>query len=97
VVVGQLRLGILSMSELEGMACGKPVVGEFRYPDTYDKAPPILTGDAPEECAAQVMRLLDSATLRASVGERSREWVVEHHDYRQVARLIEGYYAGTGV
>ena len=92
VVVGQLRLGIVSMSEQEAMACGKPVVGEFKYPEVYDVSPPILTGDTPEELAGQVVRLLNDDAARQAAGHRAREWVVTHHDYCMVAGLLESFY-----
>lgn len=92
VVVGQLRLGILSMSEAEAMACGRPVVGEFRYPEIYAEPPPILTGETPEELAGLVIHLLDDSDAREDVGRNSREWVTKYHDYRRVARILEAYY-----
>jgi len=92
VVVGQLRLGIISMSEQEAMACGKPIVGEFRYPEVYDEPPPILTGDTAEELTGQVIRLLNDENARQAAGHRAREWAVKHHDYRLVAGLLESYY-----
>lgn len=92
VVVGQLRLGIVSMSEAEAMACGRPVVGEFHYPETYSEQPPILTGETPEELAAHVVHLLDDTEERRELGRRSREWVMKHHDCRRVAHILESYY-----
>lgn len=92
VVVGQLRLGILSMSEQEAMACGKPVVGAFRYPEVYAEPPPIVTGETPEELAGQVIRLSNDDTARRTAGHRSREWVIKYHDHRLVATLLEPYY-----
>ena len=92
VVVGQLHLGILSMSELEAMSCGKPVVGQFHYPECYEEQPPMLTGETPEEWAAGILRLLDSGEERAALGERARRWVVKHHDYRRVAHVLREFY-----
>jgi glycosyltransferase involved in cell wall biosynthesis len=92
VAVGQLRLGIVSMSEAEAMACGKPVVGEFHYPEAYSEPPPILTGETPEALADHIVHLLDDADERRDVGRRSREWVMKHHDCRLVARMLESYY-----
>jgi glycosyltransferase involved in cell wall biosynthesis len=92
VVVGQLRLGILSMSELEAMACGVPVVGDFRFPDAYREPTPLVSGTDPAAWTAHILRLLDDASARAEIGERSRQWVVSHHDYRTVAGAVDEYY-----
>jgi len=95
IVVGQLRLGILSMSEMEAMACGKPIVGQYRYPEVYGEVPPVFAGETADELAGQVMSLADDATRRAAVGQESRAWVVKNHDYRTIARLLERYYHGV--
>ena len=92
VVVGQLHLGIIAVSETEAMSCGKPVVMESRYPEAYAELPPLLAGETPEELAGLVIYLLDDTDAREDVGRRSREWVMKHHDYRQVARILEAYY-----
>jgi len=92
VVVGQLWLGILSMSEAEAMACGKPVVMEYRYPEAYAEPPPLLIGEPPEELAGQVIHLLDDTDAREDLGRRSREWVIKYHDYLRVTRILEAHY-----
>jgi glycosyltransferase involved in cell wall biosynthesis len=95
VVVGQLHLGILSMSELEAMACGVPVVGDFRFSEVYSEPTPLIVGTGPAEWTAHILSLVGDAAARAQIGERSRQWVVSHHDYRTVAGTVDGYYERT--
>jgi len=92
VVVGQFKLGIVSMSELEAMACGKPVLSFFNYPEAYDEPPPIFSTRDAEEGAEMLARLVEDQQLRKEAGEKGRDWVEKHHEYIRVAKLVEGHY-----
>jgi glycosyltransferase involved in cell wall biosynthesis len=92
VVVGQLHLGIMAVSETETMPCGKPVVMDYRYPEAYTEPPPLLTGETPEELVDLVIHLLNDTDERQNLGRRSREWIMKYHDYYHLARLLEAYY-----
>ena len=92
IVVGQFGLGILSMLELEAMACGRPLVGYFRYPEVYDEPPPMLSTRDVREGSRLLAGLVEDAQAREQLGETARAWVEERHDYLKVARLVEGYY-----
>ena len=92
IVVGQFKLGIVSMSELEAMACGRPVVSHFNYPEVYDEPPPIFSTRDAEEGAEILARLVEDEQMRREAGERGRAWVEGHHDYAKVAQLVEGHY-----
>lgn len=92
IVVGQFKLGIVSMSELEAMACGKPVVAYFRYPEVYDEPPPIFSTRDTQEGAALLARLVEDYQMRKEIGEKGRAWVEKHHHFVKVAKLIESYY-----
>lgn len=92
VVIGQFKLGIVSMSELEAMACGKPVLSFFNYPEVYDEPPPIFSTRDVQEGAEMLVRLVEDDRLRKEAGEKGRAWVEKHHEYVNVARLVEGHY-----
>ena len=92
MVLGQFSLGILSMSELEAMACGKPVVSYFKYLEAYDAPPPLISGRHPEELADNMTALLEDSSARKELGESGRSWVEDHHDYLKVARMLEEHY-----
>ncbi len=92
IVMGQFKLGALGMSELEAMACGKPVLSFFNYPQAYDEPPPIFSTRDAEEGAEMLARLVEDQQLRKEAGEKGRAWVEKHHEYVNVAKFVEGRY-----
>ncbi len=92
VVIGQFGLGILSMVEMESMACGKPVVCYFNYGDWYPESPPVLSTNQPAQAADYLSALIESSVLRRQSGERGRAWVEEQHGYLTVAKQLEQIY-----
>ncbi len=92
IVVGQFGLGILSMSELEAMACARPVVCSFDYQDWYDGAPPLVQAKDENEIIEQIERLLAKPKLCEEIGLASWDWVIKHHDYTSVAKKLAEMY-----
>ena len=94
LVVGQFGLGILSMVELESMACGKPVVCNFEYGDWYPEPPPVLSTSQPAQAADYLSALIENPVLRHERGQSSRAWLEKHHGYLTLAeRLVQIYEA----
>lgn len=94
IVVGQAAVGALGMSELEALACGRPVVAPFRYAAAYGSPPPLVGADVsdPGEATAEIRRLAADTDRREAIGRESRAWVERHHGARRIAdRLVELY------
>jgi glycosyltransferase involved in cell wall biosynthesis len=89
VVLGQTRLGIAGMAELEAMSCGRPVVAWFNMGAAYTDPPPFFSPETPEGIARAAMELLDDPKARDEVGDRGRDWVVRHHQRDRIAARVE--------
>lgn len=92
IVVGQFALGILGMSEMEAMACARPVVCDFTYDLWYPEPPPILQAKTEDEVVMQIENLLENPRLCGEIGQAGRDWVVANHDYVSVARKLSQMY-----
>lgn len=95
IILGQFAIGSLGVSELESMACGKPVVSYVDgglYDPWYDEPPPLLAARDASAAAEAVANLVEHESLRNELGTQARRWVVQHHDYRQVAARLVGQY-----
>lgn len=91
LILGQFRLGVLGLSELEAMACGRPVAtflnGRFRK--SYGRPPPVLNITNPRSLAETIIGGLD---FDRGLGLRSLAWVHEFHDpVKLTRRLIHMY------
>ena len=92
VVIGQMGTGILTVSELEAMACGKAVVCNFQYDHKYLSPPPICYAGTALDCKNQVYSLLNTQGKRMQIGEQACQWVLKNADRRFLAsRLSEIY------
>jgi glycosyltransferase involved in cell wall biosynthesis len=82
-VIDQFVYGYYGGTGLEAAACGKPVVMRIR-PEHYEPLyhgdiAPVWNATTPQEAAAGVAALADSAQLRVDRGRQMREWLLRTH------------------
>ena len=94
VILGQQSpaIGALGLSELEAMACGKPVVCPFNYPDAYPQPPPVVASSTLEDAVNNILRLLDDPNLCISIGREARTWVSEYHNPQKIVKTLVDFY-----
>ena len=96
LVIGQMELGALGLSELEAMAAGRPLISGIdrrMYPG--DKPPVVSSHDA-DELVEQVRRLKDDAKRLANLSYEGREWIRRNHGFERHLQLLEDAYFGPG-
>lgn len=92
IVVGQISseirgmsYGVLGVSELEALSCGKPLVGHIRE-DLYEDVPPVLSSKEPKKIAENIEFLIENKKEREKMGKKSREWILRNCEYGKVVR-----------
>lgn len=80
---------------LEAMATGKAVLSTSLGCEGLDVTPgrDIVLADAPEDFALRAAELLRDGPTRKALGERARELVEEHYDWRAIIPRFEAVYA----
>jgi glycosyltransferase involved in cell wall biosynthesis len=92
VVVGQFGIGALTLSDMQAMSCGLPVIMSFRYADEYSNPPPLLNASTPAEVEDRLEFLYRTPEHREYLGPRARQWVIEQHGIPAVAARLDMLY-----
>ncbi len=93
IIVGQFAFGVLGMSELESLACGKPVICHSAYAEVYPDPPPVFASRDPAAIAGQILTWVAHPAAMAEIGAQGRAWAIKYHDYLSVSRQLETLYA----
>lgn len=92
LILGQLGTGILTCSELEAMACGKPVVCNFAFSGKYQNDPPIVFAKNSLEAKEKLVLLLADPSLAEATGKAGRVWINDYHKKETVAEMLISFY-----
>jgi glycosyltransferase involved in cell wall biosynthesis len=91
-VIGQMKLGILSLSELEAMARGRIVFMRLDQSLYADDPPPVVTIDGGDDLVAAIRRLQNDPGEIARLSGAGREWVARRHGLESYLEVLrEGY------
>lgn len=91
VVVGQISIGALGLSDLEAMAQARPLVAKFTLQEEYGGEAPLFntaTGQ-PFTLIQEILADPQSASLRSI---RGREWALNHHGASVLETRLESLY-----
>lgn len=92
IIIGQLKLDVIGVSELEAMMCKKPVVSNFNYSEFYNMKCPLIDTNDEEELNDHLNQLIISKEKRNELAQEQYLWVTENHDSDVIAlKLIEIY------
>ncbi len=92
VVVGQVFLGALGMSELQAMSCAKPVITSFRYEEAYPAPPPLCQVTTAQEVDEHLEHFFQHPEAATELGQKARRWVINHHSHQFLAVKLEMLY-----
>jgi glycosyltransferase involved in cell wall biosynthesis len=95
IVVGQMHQGILSLSELEAMAAGRPVITGIDWSLYRDDPPPVVAASNGDEVADAVERLKNDQIELARLSREGRAWVQRNHGHARHLRALEEAYFGA--
>jgi glycosyltransferase involved in cell wall biosynthesis len=88
LVLGQFHVGAVGLSELEALACGKPVCCYFDYEQYYPEQPPFLNSKSADKTVSTVFELMADRAKLCEVGAQGRDWVTRYHSVVSSARVL---------
>ena len=97
IVFDQFNAGIGTFGTVvpEALASAKPVILNYKkelHTWCFPELPPVLDAATEEAIVDRVVRLLDDAAYRRTLGEQGRDWFMRHHSSSFVAsRMIDVY------
>jgi len=92
-VVGQMKLGILSLSELEAMARGRVVFMRLDRSLYADDPPPVIDVSDGTALVDAVRRLQGDPDEFRRVSDAGRKWVAGHHGLESYLKVLAVGYA----
>lgn len=94
IVIGQLKVGAIGVSELEVMAHKRPLVSNFKYDEFYPEKCPLISCDNSKDVVKEVQKLIENAELRRKVAEKQFRWANKYHSDANIALKLVDIYKG---
>jgi glycosyltransferase involved in cell wall biosynthesis len=92
LILGQFKVGAIGMSELEAMACCRPVVCHFEYDEDYPTPPPLIKAKTSEEIFNIIEKYIEDPEVYLKDKKKYRDWVIENHSKEKIERMIFKHY-----
>jgi len=95
LAVSPIRYGAgIQNKVLEAMACGAPVIASSLAISALAVTPgqELLVADDPDDFAQQILRLLETPSLRERLSRSGRAYVEAHHDWGVIVANLEAIY-----
>jgi glycosyltransferase involved in cell wall biosynthesis len=97
LVIGQMKQGILSLSEIEALAAGRPLITAVDWSLYEDDRPPVVRASDAQEIIAAVEQLLSNPQRLALLSGEGREWVRRNHSPARHLQVLDASYFGRSV
>jgi glycosyltransferase involved in cell wall biosynthesis len=92
VVIGQMRQGILSLSEIEALAAGRPVITGIDPTLYQEGAPPVMAAHSPEGIIQAIEQLRADPDMFSRLAHAGPDWARRNHGYARHLELLEASY-----
>lgn len=94
LVIGQMKQGILGLSEIETLAAGRPLVTGVDRTLYQEDPPPLLAAANADEIVAAVTKVKRDSAELARLSVAGREWARRNHGFARHLELLEASYFG---
>jgi glycosyltransferase involved in cell wall biosynthesis len=96
VVIGQMRQGVLGLSELEAMAAGRPVLANVDLRFYGDDPPPVVDAKDGDGLINALRRLKSHPEEVQELSRAGRAWVERHHSPQRHLEVLSREYSKIG-
>lgn len=97
IFIDQLIAGDYGLSSVEAMMCGKVVICYLKNVVANSLGDCPIVNANPDNIQEVLRNLILDAGLRNSIGIKSREWAMRHHDAEVVCKQLLAIYSGDNV
>ncbi len=94
IVIGQMHQGILSLSEIEALAAGRPVITGIDWTLYEEDPPPVIAATSPEGIIQAIEQLKADPEALSRLARAGPDWVRRNHGFAHHLELLEAAYFG---